>query len=158
MCDAGHFFLSLDAVSLATTTEKASVLAEDGPCVNLLLTVKSLYVLNGFVAVLLYLPQIYNACKNKNHAQSLSVLTFGGWCIGSLVTALYAWLYVRDGIFTAISLGNMVGSGAILLIAVYSLADSRRCSCLAQKIKPFLDGSAARHEADCAAGLAQQLP
>jgi hypothetical protein len=124
---------------------------------NILLTIKSLYVVNGFVAVLLYLPQIYTACKDKNRALSLSRLTFGGWSVGSLVTALYAWLYVRDGVFTAISLGNMAGSGTLFLIVLCSKVKSRKKSPL-DKGTLTLMPSAARHEADRAAGLAQQLP
>jgi len=87
---------------------------------NLLVTVKSLYAVNGFAAVLLYLPQVFKARKDREHARSLSLVSFGGWCIGSLVTALYAWLLVKDGIFTAVSLGNMTGSGAVFLIAASS--------------------------------------
>ena len=87
---------------------------------NLLGTIKSLYAVNGFAAVLLYLPQVLKARKDREHALSLSLVSFGGWCIGSLLTALYAWLLVKDGIFTAVSLGNMTGSGAVFLIAASS--------------------------------------
>jgi len=87
---------------------------------NLLATIKSLYAVNGFAAVLLYMPQVFKAWKDREHALSLSLVSFGGWCIGSLITALYAWLLVKDSIFTAVSLGNMVGSGAVFLIAVNS--------------------------------------
>lgn len=93
---------------------------------NLLLTIKSLYALNGFIAVLLYLPQIISAWKDRNHAISLSLLTFGGWSIGSLVTALYAWMFVKDKMFTAISLGNMAGSGTICLIVISSRLSARK--------------------------------
>lgn len=87
---------------------------------NLALTLKSLYALNGVAAVLLYLPQIVRACKDREHAHSLSLISFGGWCVGSLVTALYAWLLVGDRIFTAVSVGNMAGSGSLFLIAAGS--------------------------------------
>ncbi|MBJ6749653.1 PQ-loop domain-containing transporter [Geomonas anaerohicana] len=87
---------------------------------------KSLYAVNGFVAVLLYLPQIMKAWSDRNHALSLSPLTFGGWCIGSLITALYASLLVHDHIFTAVSLGNALGSGALFLIVLASRIASRR--------------------------------
>ena len=93
---------------------------------NILLTIKSLYALNGFVAVLLYLPQIIGAWKDRNHALSLSLLSFGGWCIGSLITALYAWIFVNDRMFTAVSLGNMAGSGAVFLIVLCSRLSARR--------------------------------
>ena len=95
---------------------------------SLLLTLKSLYALNGVVAVLLYLPQITRAWSDRSHALSLSLFTFGGWCIGSLITALYAWLSVKDHIFTAISLGNMAGSGTVFLIVLCSRLASRNNS------------------------------
>lgn len=95
---------------------------------SLLLTLKSLYALNGFIAVLLYLPQIIKAWNDKSHALSLSLLTFGGWSIGSVITALYAFLLVQDKVFTAISLGNVAGSGSLFLIAAFSRLASRRNS------------------------------
>lgn len=95
---------------------------------SLLLALKSLYALNGFIAVLLYLPQILKVWNDRNHALSLSLLTFGGWCLGSLVTSLYAWLSVKDQIFTAVSLGNVAGSGAVFAIALCSRIASRRNS------------------------------
>lgn len=95
---------------------------------SLLLTLKSLYALNGFVAVLLYLPQITKAWSDRNDTHSLSLFTFGGWCIGSLITALYAWLSVRDPIFTAISLGNMAGSGTVFVIVACNRIASRKNS------------------------------
>jgi hypothetical protein len=95
---------------------------------TLLPALKSLYALNGFVAVLLYLPQILKAWGDRDHALSLSPITFGGWCLGSFITALYAWLLARDGIFTAVSVGNMVGSGTLFLIVISSRLASRRSS------------------------------
>ena len=93
---------------------------------NLLITIKSLYAVNGVVAVLLYLPQIINAWKDRSHALSLSLLSFGGWSIGSFITALYAWIFVKDKMFTAISLGNMAGSGTVFLIVICSRLSARR--------------------------------
>jgi len=121
---------------------------------NLLTTIKSLYAVNGLVAVLLYLPQIGKAWKDREHALSVSLLSFGGWCLGSLVTSLYAWLFVKDRMFTAVSIGNMAGSGTVFAIALWSrfkfLDDPSS--------QQFLPSSAARHEADEAACLAEQLP
>lgn len=95
---------------------------------HLLPALKSLYMLNGLVAVLLYLPQIAKAWGDRDHALSLSPVTFGGWCLGSCITSLYAWLSVRDGIFTAVSVGNMAGSGALFAIIVSSRYAARRDS------------------------------
>ncbi|BCS52712.1 PQ-loop repeat-containing protein [Geobacter sp. SVR] len=83
---------------------------------NVLLTIKSLYAVNGIIASLLYLPQIIRAWRDHSHGGTLSPVTFGGWCIGSLITALYAWVVTKDGMFTAVSLGNMAGSGTIFLL------------------------------------------
>jgi hypothetical protein len=125
---------------------------------NVLLTIKSLYVTNGFVAVLLYLPQIYQALKDRQRARSLSLLTFGGWSVGSLITALYAWCYVRDPIFTAISLGNMVGSGAIFAIAAGSRMRHLKRVRISRRLRHFRRRLTAGHKTDRAAHLAQQLP
>ena len=95
---------------------------------TLLATIKSLYALNGFVALLLYLPQIFKAWKDRSHGVSVSLLSFGGWTIGSLITALYAWFFVKDAMFTAVSLGNMVGSGTVCIIVVCSRLSARRDS------------------------------
>jgi uncharacterized protein with PQ loop repeat len=118
---------------------------------NLLVAIKSLYAVNGVVAVLLYLPQILKAWKDRNHALSVSLLSFGGWCIGSLVTALYAWFFVRDRMFTAVSLGNMAGSGSVFLLALGSRLGPVKKP-LPSKVSP------ARDEANHVAGLAEQLP
>lgn len=126
---------------------------------NLLLTIKSLYAVNGVVAVLLYLPQICKAWKDKDHALSLSLVSFGGWSLGSLVTALYAWLHIKDRIFTAVSLGNMAGSGAVFVIVACGRLGSRGSALPGIAAAPLLPpASPARHEADRVAGLAQQLP
>jgi len=119
---------------------------------NFLAAIKSLYSLNGVVAVLLYLPQICNAWRDKNHALSLSLVSFGGWSIGSLISALYAGLLVKDRIFTAISLGNLVGSGTVFMIVALSRVKSGAVT----SPPPLTDGSpplSAATEVNPAAGL-----
>ena len=83
---------------------------------NYLLAIKSLYAANGLFAVLLYVPQIVNAWRDRSNALSVSLLTFGGWSVGSAITALYAWAFVKDRIFTAVSVGNLVGCGTVFCI------------------------------------------
>lgn len=80
------------------------------------LLLKALYMINGFIAVLMYLPQIISLKKNRTAASSVSLLTFGGWTIGCAVTVLYAWLCVKDPIFTVIGLGNLTGCGIIFVL------------------------------------------
>ncbi len=79
-------------------------------------TLKSLYALNGIVALLMYVPQFVSACRDTTSARSISLLTFGGWGIGSAITVLYAWLSVGDRMFTLVSLGNLLGCGAIFCL------------------------------------------
>jgi uncharacterized protein with PQ loop repeat len=84
--------------------------------VNYLLAIKSLYVINGFIAVLMYIPQIVAIWKNRNDSASVSPITFGGWSLGCVITILYAWFFVGDKIFTAVSAGNLIGSGTVFLL------------------------------------------
>lgn len=122
---------------------------------NLLLTLKSLYAMNGVAAVLLYLPQVARAWQDREHARSLSLVSFGGWCAGSLVTALYAWLVVNDSIFTAVSLGNMAGSGSVFLIAARSrMGEAKKEAGPVQGAlsSPRLQGEAQGHDGESTPG------
>lgn len=87
------------------------------------LAIRSLYAANGVIALLLYIPQIAKAWRNSD---SLSLVTFGGWSAGSLVTTLYASLLLQDRMFTAVSLGNLVGSGTVFTLGAMRRFASRR--------------------------------
>lgn len=78
--------------------------------------IKILYVVNGVFAVSLYVPQIMKIWKDKKNERPMSLLTFGGWCAGSAVTTVYAWCYVHDLMFAALSFANMIGSGTVFFI------------------------------------------
>ncbi len=93
---------------------------------NHALTLKSLYAINGVVALLMYVPQLITACRDRNSAFAISLLTFGGWGIGSAVTVLYAWLCVGDRLFTIVSLGNLVGCGSIFCLVAARRLLSRK--------------------------------
>lgn len=97
----------------------------DDKTVTYLLAIKSLYIINGFVALLMYIPQIVDIRKNRNDNLSVSPITFGGWSIGCVITVLYAWLFVRDGIFAAVSLGNLIGSGTVFLMVAKKRFNSK---------------------------------
>ncbi len=90
------------------------------------LTLKSLYALNGIVALLMYVPQFVTACRDGAGARSISLLTFGGWGIGSAITVLYAWLSVGDRMFTLVSLGNLIGCGSIFCLVAARRILSRK--------------------------------
>jgi len=95
---------------------------------QLLLTLKSLYAVNGVVGVSLYIPQILRAWRDKEQARSLSMVTFGGWSIGSLITVLYAWYFSHDLLFAALSLANMVAAGSLFLLILHTRLSSQRRS------------------------------
>lgn len=83
---------------------------------DVMFMIKILYVANGIFAVLLYVPQIMKVWKDRKNERPMSLLTFGGWCAGSAITAVYAWCSVHDAMFAAISFGNMIGSGTIFFV------------------------------------------
>jgi uncharacterized protein with PQ loop repeat len=78
--------------------------------------IKILYVVNGIFAVLLYVPQVMKVWKDKKNERPMSLLTFGGWCAGSGITTIYAWYYVHDLMFAALSFANMIGAGTIFFL------------------------------------------
>lgn len=90
------------------------------------LAIKSLYAANGLFAVLLYVPQIINVWRDRSNAVSVSLLTFGGWTVGSVITALYASTFVKDQMFTAVSVGNLVGCGTVFCIVAGKRFMSRK--------------------------------
>ena len=73
-------------------------------------TLKTLYAITGISAILLYIPQIRSAWKDKSAMQSVSLVTFGGWSLGGAVTVLYAWFFTKAPFFIASSFGGMIGA------------------------------------------------
>lgn len=104
---------------------------------NLLFTIKTLYAINGIVALILYVPQILNVWKNRDSTASVSLVTFGGWTIGSFITTCYACLLVKDQLFMAVSLGNVIGSGTVFCLVASRRLMSRQT--VAKRSKPDHD-------------------
>ncbi|MBJ6727915.1 PQ-loop domain-containing transporter [Geomesophilobacter sediminis] len=109
-----------------------------------LVTIKSLYVVNGFAGILLYLPQIAKALQSRDHARSLSLVTFGGWSLGSVVSTLYAALIVQDPVFTAVSFGNFVGAAAVFCLALRSRLGTVRVLSVVRNRRPYSWASVSR--------------
>jgi zinc transporter ZupT len=85
-----------------------------------LLTLKALYAANGVIGVALYIPQILRAKRDKKQALALSMVTFGGWTLGALVTTLYAWYFVHDLLFACLSFANVVAAGSLFLLILHT--------------------------------------
>lgn len=90
--------------------------------------IKYLYAVNGVVAVLMYVPQIVKVWRDGNSAPSVSLLTFGGWSVGSLITVLYAWALANDLMFATVSLGSMIGSSAVFCLAATKRLRAIKCA------------------------------
>lgn len=74
----------------------------------------------------MYIPQIVAITKNRNDSASVSPITFGGWSIGCVITILYAWFFVGDKIFTAVSAGNLIGSGTVFLLVAKKIPQQKQ--------------------------------
>jgi len=93
---------------------------------SLLIALKALYAANGVIGVGLYIPQILRACKDKEQAHSLSMITFGGWSIGACITALYAWYFAHHLLFAVLSLANMMAAGSLFLLILHTRLSSKK--------------------------------
>lgn len=93
---------------------------------HFLLVLKSIYAINGIVGVSLYIPQIISAWKDKNKALSLSMITFGGWCISALITVMYALYFVHDKLMAGLSLANVVAAGALFLLILQTKLQAKK--------------------------------
>ena len=98
---------------------------------------KSLYAINGMAAILFYVPQIRSAWKNKSPMHSVSLVTFGGWSFGGAVTVLYAWLFARDPMFVAASLGGTMGAVSMFCIVAGRGWPTGRCRFRTVTTQPF---------------------
>jgi hypothetical protein len=94
----------------------------DGP---LLAVIGWLYLLTNAVRVLTYIPQIVVVWRCTDGAVSVSLLTWGSWVLSNVTATVYAVLVVRDALFVAISLVNLLGCGAVALIAARRRAQWR---------------------------------
>ncbi len=75
------------------------------------------YAATSFVRVVAYAPQVWLVWRCIEGARSVSLLTWGSAALSHLAATLYGMLVVGDGCFTAIGIGNLAGSVAIVWVA-----------------------------------------
>jgi hypothetical protein len=94
----------------------------DGPMLAL---IGWLYLLTNAARVLTYIPQIVVVWRCTDGAASVSLLTWGSWVLSNVTATVYAVLVVRDALFVAISLVNLLGCAAVAVIAARRRAQWR---------------------------------
>ena len=75
------------------------------------------YLVTNSVRILTYLPQIIAVWRCRDGARAISLLTWGSWSISNVAAVLYGMLVVHDAFFVAISTINLIGCGAVTVIA-----------------------------------------
>ena len=86
------------------------------------------YAATSFVRVVAYAPQVWLVWRCIEGARSVSLLTWSSAALSHLAATVYGMLIVGDGCFTAIGIGNLAGSLAIIWVAGVQRAASRRRS------------------------------
>src|SRR5262249_47513180 len=75
------------------------------------------YVVTNSLRVFFYAPQICAVFKSDDGARAVSIATWGFWTFANLTGALYGWFVIHDGVFCAVSAGNLACTAAVTLIA-----------------------------------------
>ncbi|MET0505831.1 MAG: hypothetical protein ABWZ85_10915, partial [Luteibacter sp.] len=75
------------------------------------------YLLTNAVRVFTYIPQIVTVWRCNDGARSVSLLTWSSWVLSHVAALFYGVLVIQDGLFVAITLVNLVGCGAVAVIA-----------------------------------------
>lgn len=79
-----------------------------------------LYGVSGFMAALLYIPQILKYHRERDARSAISLFSWSGWLIVTLVTVLYASYVIKSGLFAAISLTNASAQVIVLFYGIKS--------------------------------------
>lgn len=86
------------------------------------------YAATSLVRVAAYAPQVWLVSRCIEGARSVSLLTWGSAALSHLAATLYGMLVAGDSCFTAIGIGNLAGSVAIVWIAGVQRTANRRRS------------------------------
>jgi len=84
------------------------------------------YLLTNAIRVFTYVPQIVAVWRCNDGARSVSLLTWGSWVLSHITAMVYGLTVVVDGFFVAISIVNLLGCGAVTLIAMRRRSQWRR--------------------------------
>ena len=82
------------------------------------------YLVTNSVRILTYIPQIIAVWRCRDGARAISLLTWGSWTVSNIAAVLYGMLVVNDTFFIAISTINLIGCGAVTVIAAHRRIDA----------------------------------
>ncbi len=86
----------------------------------------ALYALFGVVFIAAYVPQLCTVWRSRDGAASVSLGTWGMWCMSSTVSLLYAHLVLRDLSYSLVCLGNVAGCYAVTALLLWRRRRHRR--------------------------------
>ena len=75
------------------------------------------YAATSLMRVAAYAPQVWLVWRCADGARSVSLMTWGSAALSHLAATVYGMVVVGDSCFTAIGIGNFVGSVAIVWVA-----------------------------------------
>src|SRR5262245_10648976 len=87
-----------------------------------------IFTLFNSLRFLAYLPQIARAMKDRSGAEAISFGTWTLFLFSHISAAAYAIENQRDWTMATLFLGNALGSGVVLLIAVWKRSRHRQKS------------------------------
>jgi hypothetical protein len=84
------------------------------------------FTLCNSLRVLAYVPQIAKAARDRGGAEAISFGTWGLFLVSHASAMAYALVNKEDWAMALVFLGNVIGCGAILLIAAWKRSRHRR--------------------------------
>jgi hypothetical protein len=84
------------------------------------------FTLCNSLRVVAYVPQIVKAAGDRGGAQAISFGTWGLFLVSHASAMAYALVNKKDWMMASVFLGNAIGCGAILMIAVWKRSQHRR--------------------------------
>ena len=77
------------------------------------------FTLCNSLRLVAYVPQIAKAARNRSGAEAVSFGTWGLFLVSHVSAMAYALVNKADWTMASIFLGNAIGCGAVLLIAIF---------------------------------------
>jgi hypothetical protein len=84
------------------------------------------FTLCNSLRVVAYVPQIAKAARDRSGAEAISFGTWGLFLVSHASATAYALVNKEDWAMASVFLGNVIGCGAILLIAAWKRSQYRR--------------------------------
>lgn len=82
-----------------------------------------LYMCSGSVVAFTYLFQVWKVFKDKTNSDSISILSWGAWCISSLITLSYISIHTHD---SKLILFAFIDHVCCLLVTFFAIRNRRR--------------------------------